>query len=92
MQLYRHGFHLEVFSRIDARQHPRSGMDQQNRTLEFRLYTIYVKRKNQPCRKCVSRLFLFIHSHRYDTVITTALKKKLRRDNKIARSHIVLLG
>lgn len=28
MELYRHGFHLEVFSRIDARQHPRSGMDQ----------------------------------------------------------------
>jgi len=36
MELYRHSFHLEVFSRIDARQHPRSGMDPspQNRTLD----------------------------------------------------------
>lgn len=78
MEFYRHGFHLEVFSRIDARQHPCSGM---NQPVKPHARPSFASMRFTLTQKpTLSEIFSFIPlrtlSHRCDMVTTAVLKKK----------------
>jgi len=95
MQLRSHGFRLEVFRRIDARQHPRSGMDRpakpaRARLSLVRLYAIYAVRTKTDvasARRTRFRLPLFPPSH----ALTEAGFKEKRCRVALTKLHPVRL-